>query len=348
MHDFNKLLHMTNIHTFIQPAQHVVLLTHQSPDGDAMGSSLAMYHYIKSLGKEAHVIVPNAFPEFLAWMPGADSVLLYDSQKAQADTYLEAADLVICTDFNAPSRIGALGDKMLTLACPKLMIDHHLHPSDFADFIVSEPEASSTCELVYEVLSTLNSQLSTPIATCLYTGLMTDTGNFSYNSNRPQIYSIISQLVAAGANKDEIYNAVFNQYSVDRMKMVGYCLYQKMRVFPEHHTALIYLSRKELYRFNFQKGDAEGIVNMPLQSKDIHYSVFMREDKATPDEMEKNGGISTKIKLSFRSQGDRPVNVFASEVFNGGGHANASGGEFYGPLQDAVQLFLDNYERYFS
>ena len=348
MHDFNKLLHMTNIHTFIEPAQHVVLLTHQSPDGDAMGSSLAMYHYIKSLGKEAHVIVPNAFPEFLAWMPGADSVLPYDSQKAQADSYLEKADLVICTDFNAPSRIGVLGDKMLTLACPKLMIDHHLHPSDFADFIVSEPEASSTCELVYEVLSTLNSQLSTPIATCLYTGLMTDTGNFSYNSNRPQIYSIISQLVAAGANKDEIYNAVFNQYSVDRMKMVGYCLYQKMRVFPEHHTALIYLSRKELYRFNFQKGDAEGIVNMPLQSKDIHYSVFMREDKATPDEMEKNGGISTKIKLSFRSQGDRPVNVFASEVFNGGGHANASGGEFYGPLQDAVQLFLDNYERYFS
>ena len=348
MHDFNKLPHMTNIHTFIQPAQRVVLLTHQSPDGDAMGSSLAIYHYIKSLGKEAHVIVPNAFPEFLAWMPGADSVLLYDSQKAQADSYLEKADLVICTDFNAPSRIGALGDKMLTLACPKLMIDHHLHPSDFADFIVSEPEASSTCELVYEVLSTLNSQLSTPIATCLYTGLMTDTGNFSYNSNRPQIYSIISQLVAAGANKDEIYNAVFNQYSVDRMKMVGYCLYQKMRVFPEHHTALIYLSRKELYRFNFQKGDAEGIVNMPLQSKDIHYSVFMREDKATPDEMEKNGGISTKIKLSFRSQGDRPVNVFASEVFNGGGHANASGGEFYGPLQDAVQLFLDNYERYFS
>ena len=348
MHDFNKLLHMTNIHTFIQPAQHVVLLTHQSPDGDAMGSSLAMYHYIKSLGKEAHVIVPNAFPEFLAWMPGADSVLLYDSQKAQADSYLEKADLVICTDFNAPSRIGALGNKMLTLACPKLMIDHHLHPSDLADFIVSDPEASSTCELVYEVLSTLNSQLSTPIATCLYTGLMTDTGNFSYNSNRPQIYSIISQLVAAGANKDEIYNAVFNQYSVDRMKMVGYCLYQKMRVFPEHHTALIYLSRKELYRFNFQKGDAEGIVNMPLQSKDIHYSVFMREDKATPDEMEKNGGISTKIKLSFRSQGDRPVNVFASEVFNGGGHANASGGEFYGPLQDAVQLFLENYERYFS
>ena len=337
-----------DIQSLIQSAQHVALLTHQSPDGDAMGSSLAMYHYIRSLGKDAQVIVPNAFPDFLAWLPGAEIVWLYDSQSTFADSYLEKADLVICTDFNAPSRIGALGDKMLTLACPKLMIDHHLHPSDFADFIVSEPEASSTCELVYEVLSTLGAQLSTQIATCLYTGLMTDTGNFSYNSNRPQIYNIISQLVAAGANKDEIYNAVFNQYSVDRMKMVGYCLYQKMRIFPEHHTALIYLNRKELYRFHFQKGDAEGIVNMPLQSKDIHYSVFMREDKATPDEMEKNGGISTKIKLSFRSQGNRPVNVFASEVFNGGGHANASGGEFYGPLKDAVQLFLDNYERYFS
>ena len=339
---------MMNLHSVISSAQHVVLLTHQSPDGDAMGSSLAMYHYIKSLGKDAQVIVPNAFPDFLAWMPGADTVLIYDAQMAEANSSLEEADLVICTDFNAPSRIGALGDKMLTLACPKLMIDHHLHPTDFADFIVSEPEASSTCELVYEVLTTLQAKLSTDIATCLYTGLMTDTGNFSYNSNRPQIYSIISHLVAAGANKDEIYNAVFNQYSVERMKMVGYCLYQKMRVFPEHHTALIYLSRKELYRFNFQKGDAEGIVNMPLQSKDIHYSVFMREDKATPDEMEKNGGISTKIKLSFRSQGDRPVNIFASEVFNGGGHANAAGGEFYGPLQDAVQLFLDHYERYFS
>ena len=352
---------MMNILSFIQPAQHVALLTHQSPDGDAMGSSLALYHYIKSLGKEARVIVPNAFPDFLAWMPGADTVLLYDNQKEQADIYLDAADLVICTDFNAPNRIGALGDKMLTLTCPKVMIDHHLHPSDFADFIVSVPEASSTCELVYDLLSyseadrsseceirTFNFQLSTPIAQCLYTGLMTDTGNFSYNSNRPQIYPMIASLIEAGVDKDTIYNAVFNQYSVDRIKLVGYCLYQKMRVFPEHHAALIYLNRKELYRFNFQKGDAEGIVNMPLQSKDIHYSVFMREDKATPDEMERNGGIKTKIKLSFRSQGDRPVNVFASEVFNGGGHANAAGGEYYGPLAEAVQLFLDNYAKYFK
>ena len=345
---FQSTTTMTAVLSYIQQAQKVAILTHQSPDGDAMGSSLAMYHYLLSLGKEALVIVPNAFPDFLAWMPGAETVLLYDTHTELANAYLDSASLVICTDFNSPNRIGSLGDKMLTLGCPKIMIDHHLHPDNFADAMFSDPEASSTCELVYSLLSTLNSQLSSDTATCLYTGLMTDTGNFSYNSNRPQIYTIISALVAAGANKDAIYNAVFNQYSIDRIKLVGYCLYQKMRVFPEHHTALIHLNRKELYRFNFQKGDAEGIVNMPLQSKDIHYSVFMREDKATPDEMEKNGGIKTKIKLSFRSQGDRPVNIFASEVFNGGGHANASGGEYYGSIEEAVQLFLDNYQRYFS
>jgi phosphoesterase RecJ-like protein len=312
-----------------------------------------MYHYIKSHAAEAQVIVPNAFPAFLAWMPGADTVLVYDAQQAQADDYLQSADLIICTDFNDPKRIGALGDKMMQMDCPKLLIDHHLHPTDFADLTLSDPQASSTCELVYEVVSEVMKQEGDEvmsreaIAQCLYTGLMTDTGNFSYNSNRPQIYTMISALIAAGANKDEIYNAVFNQYSVDRMRLVGYCLNNKMRVFPEHHTALIALSRKELYRFNFQTGDAEGIVNMPLQSKDVHYSVFMREDKATPDEMAKNGGIKTKVKISLRSQGDRPVNVFAREVFNGGGHANASGGEFYGSVQDAVQLFLDNYTKYF-
>ncbi len=344
----HKAKSMKQIHEYIQNANKIAIFTHQSPDGDAMGSSLAIYHFVTSFGKNAQVIVPNAFPDFLAWLPGAKDVLLYDSQKEKADGYLTTADLVISTDFNDPKRIGALGDKMLTMACPKIMIDHHLHPADFADFIVSVPEASSTCELVYEVIGDKLQLNAKEIATCLYTGLMTDTGNFSYNSNRPQIYEIVAKLIATGINKDEIYNAVFNQYSVDRVKLVGYCLYQKMRVFPDNHAALIYLNRKELYRFNFQAGDAEGIVNMPMQSKDIHYSVFMREDKATPDEIAKNGGIKTKIKLSFRSQGDRPVNVFASEVFNGGGHANAAGGEYYGPLQDAVQLFLDNYQKYFT
>lgn len=341
---------MTSILSYIHAASNIAIFTHQSPDGDAMGSSLAMYHLALSLNKQAKVIVPNAFPDFLAWMPGADSIIKFDTQTTQAKDFINSADLIICTDFNDPKRVGPIGELMLSSSCPKLMIDHHLHPSNFADAMISVPEASSTCELVYDFIATsAPDSLSTAnihIATCLYTGLMTDTGNFSYNSNRPNIYKMISHLVSLGIDKDEIYNAVFNQYSVDRVKLVGYCLYKKMRIFPEHHTALIYLNRKELYKFNFQAGDAEGIVNMPLQSKDIHYSVFMREDKSTPDEMGKNNGIKTKIKLSFRSQGNRPVNIFASEVFNGGGHANAAGGEYYGPLSEAVQLFIDNYTKY--
>jgi phosphoesterase RecJ-like protein len=264
---------------------------------------------------------------------------------------MEQAELVICTDFNDPKRIGSLGDKLLTLSCKKMMIDHHLHPASFPDLTISYPATPSTCELVFRLINSLatdNSQLSTDIATCIYTGMMTDTGNFSFNSNYPEMYKIVGELVAAGVNKDEIYNRVFNAYSADRMRLMGYCLYQKMKIFPEYHTALIYLSRKELYRFNFKSGDAEGIVNLPLQIQDIHYSCFMREDKVNPTEKELANGSKTKIKISLRSQGDRPVNIFAHDIFGGGGHANASGGEYYGPLPEAVQKFIDNYQTYFN
>ena len=286
----------------ISSATRVVILTHLSPDGDAMGSSLAMRHFLEAQGKQVSVVVPNAFP----------------------------------------------------------------------DLTLSYPSSPSTCELVYRLITSLSpisnspqgvqypisdtqypisdtrSPISQDIATCIYTGMMTDTGNFSFNSNYPEMYQIVGELVSFGVNKDEIYNRVFNAYSADRMRLMGYCLYQKMKIFPEHHTALIYLSRKELYRFNFQSGDAEGIVNLPLQIKDIHYSCFMREDKVNPTEVALAGGSKTKIKISLRSQGDRPVNVFAKDIFNGGGHANASGGEYYGPLPEAVQLFIDNYTQYFD
>ena len=355
---------------FINQSNNIVILTHMSPDGDAMGSSLAMRHFLEAQGKHVSVIVPNAFPDFLAWLPKADEDIIYESRRAEADVLLEQADLVICTDFNEPKRIGSLGDKLLTLTCRKMMIDHHLHPSDFPDLTLSYPSSPSTCELVYRLISCLSPISNSPqgvpypisnspqgvqypipniqdIATCIYTGMMTDTGNFSFNSNYPEMYQIVGELVSFGVNKDEIYNRVFNAYSADRMRLMGYCLYQKMRIFPECHTALIYLSRKELYRFNFQSGDAEGIVNLPLQIKDIHYSCFMREDKVNPTEVALAGGSKTKIKISLRSQGNRPVNVFAKDIFGGGGHANASGGEYYGPLPEAVQRFLDNYQTYF-
>lgn len=350
----NKLTQeqVTAAQQLFQNASNIVILTHMSPDGDAMGSSLGMMHYLHGQGKQAVVIVPNNFPSFLMWMPGAREVMVYEGHEQEANTLLESADLVVCTDFNEPKRIGALSDKLTALTCPKLLIDHHLHPADFADVIISYFDSPSACELVYRLICQLSSPDSQPLsldtATCLYTGMMTDTGNFSFNSNFPEMYEIVGQLVAQGVDKDAVYNAVYNAYSAERMRLMGYCLYQKMRIFPEYHTALIYLSRKELYKFNFQSGDAEGIVNLPLQIKDVYYSCFMREDKVNPSEVELANGSKNKVKISLRSQGDRPVNVFAHEIFNGGGHANASGGEYYGGITDAVQKFLDNYRKYFK
>lgn len=332
----------------IENAQEIVILTHMSPDGDAMGSSLGMMHYLRGLGKKATVVVPNSFPSFLAWMPGAQEVIVYEAHTKEANEVLEKAELAVCTDFNEPKRIGVVGDKLMTLTCPKLLIDHHLHPADFADVTISYFDSPSASELVYRMIRQLNGQITKDVATCLYTGMMTDTGNFSFNSNHPEMYEIVGELVSLGVDKDAVYNAVFNSYSADRMRLMGYCLYQKMRIFPEYHTALIYLSRKELYKFNFQSGDAEGIVNLPLQIKDVYYSCFMREDKVNPSEVSLAHGSKTKIKISLRSQGDRPVNVFAHEIFGGGGHANASGGEYYGGIAEAVQRFLDNYPKYFK
>ncbi len=347
--------------SLLAKSQHVAILTHISPDGDAMGSSLGLRHWLQSLSSQptVHNIVPTLYPDFLSWMPAADTICVYEKDLEQACRFLQEADLIICTDFNEPYRIGALGERLVqTLSdrhTPCILIDHHLHPAAFADVVFSYPEMPSASELVFRLVRQWQSLADFPVlqqpltldaATCLYTGMMTDTGNFSFNSNYPEMYEIVGQLVQMGVDKDAVYNKVFNAYSADRMRLVGYCLYQKMKIFPEYHTALISLSRRELYRFNFRSGDAEGIVNMPLQIKDIYYSCFMREDKVMPAEQVFANGSKTKVKISMRSQGDRPVNVFCHDVFHGGGHKNASGGEFYGSIGDAVQLFEQNYTNY--
>lgn len=338
---------VSKAHKVLAEAQHVVIFTHMGPDGDAIGSSLALRHYLesRSTATQATVIVPNDFPDFLAWMPGADQILVYEGHAEQCDRCLDEADVVVCLDFNDPRRIGPVGERVQQKPCPKVMIDHHLYPTDFATVLISDPAVSSTCELVYYFLRQWEGESWHPspeIANCLYTGLMTDTGNFSYNSNRPELYEIIAELMRAGIQKDVIYDRVFNQYSADRMRLMGYCLYKKMRLYPEHHMALITLSIDELKQFNYKQGDTEGIVNLPLQMGDIFYSVFMREQEPKP------GTTKNVVKVSFRSQGDRPVNVMAAEVFRGGGHANASGGDFYGSIHTAARLFLREYPKYFK
>jgi len=335
----------------IRQATHIIIFTHMAPDGDAMGSSLALYHRVRQLfsaspdaeAKSVHVIVPNAFPAFFNWMPGADQIRVYETATKECDALIGQADLFLCTDFNDPKRIGPIGDKLMAHQAKKVLMDHHLNPVDFADEIYSFPEASSSCEIVYKVLHSEAAGapwLTREIADCLYTGLMTDTGNFSYNSTNPELYEIIAALLRAGIQKDTIYDAVFNQYSTDRMRLTGYALFRKMRIYPEYHLSLITLSADELDQYHYKQGDCEGLVNMPLQIADIRYSVFMREERPKP------GTPKPRIRISFRSQGDRPVNIWASEVFHGGGHMNASGGELFGSLQNAVKLFEQSFPKY--
>ena len=328
--------------SLLQGKKNIVIFTHVAPDGDAMGSSLGLLHWLNQNMQgieEVHVVVPTPFPPFLAWMPGADKVLVGTLQEAEIQTVSARADLAFCLDFGEPKRVDALSSLLTSLTCPKVMVDHHTSPDEqMADLVISYPAAPATCFLMLELLNKLpfpSAQIPYETAVALYTGLMTDTGNFAYNSNNPELYEMIAQLLRAGINKDEIFDNVFNQYSVDRLRFTGYCLYHKMRIFSKYHTALIALSSEELKRFNFQSGDAEGIVNMPLQIGAIKYSVFIREDV-------------DKIKMSFRSQGNRPVNDFAREIFNGGGHVNAAGGESHLSLAETVKLFEDNYQHFFK
>ena len=337
----------------ISQARKVVIVTHMAPDGDAMGSALAMYNFLSERFPEKCpvVVVPNAFPAFFNWMPGADKILVYETQAKACDAMIAETDLFICTDFNDPKRIGPVGEKMLQKNCPKILFDHHLNPVDFADVTFSFPETCSACEIVYRFIthsqfsilnsqfSSLNSQFDT-VATCIYTGLMTDTGNFSFNSTSADLYDMIADLLRAGVKKDEIYDRVFNQYSTDRVRLTGYALYRKMRIYPEYHLSLITLSADELDRYHYKVGDTEGLVNMPLQIADVWYSVFMREERPKP------GTPRSRIRISFRSQGDRPVNIWAQEVFHGGGHMNASGGELFGSIDQAVRIFEQSFPKY--
>ena len=330
----------------VEKAKKIVILTHMAPDGDAMGSALAMYHYVRDRFSQSsvHVIVPNAFAAFFNWMPGADAIKVYEKEPDACNALIAEADLFICTDFNDPKRISTAGEKMMANPAPKILIDHHLKGTeDYGQWTkdYSDPSASSESEIVYRLLMSEGvNELTKDIATCLYTGLMTDTGNFAYSSSRPEVFEMAAALLRAGIDKEYIFHSVFDQFSIDRMRLTGFALYRKMRIYPEHHLALITLSADELDQFHYQPGDCEGLVNMPLQIGEVFYSVLMREERPKP------GTPKPRIRISFRSQGDRPVNIWANEVFHGGGHMNASGGELFGQLAQAVRLFEQTYKKY--
>lgn len=312
----------------IERSHNVVITCHLSPDGDAMGSSLGLCMALRNIGKKVKVIVPDTPPKYLMFLSGADQVVVYSRSQSYVERLFAAADLVFCLDYNEPKRIDLVADSMLASPGVKVMIDHHLHPADFPDIVISHPEESSTSVLVYRTLMDLGlgDAITDEVAECLYTGMMTDTGNFSYNSNSPELYEVVADLVRRGIDKDMIYRKVYFSNSFNRLRLNGYAMLEKFEVFPEHKAALITLTRDEMNRFQYQKGDTEDLVNKPLTIPEITYSVFLREEAGY-------------VKVSTRSKGDFPVNIMCKEHFNGGGHLNAAGGEFYGTMEDAIKEF---------
>ncbi len=293
-----------------------VIIAHTNPDGDAIGSSLALYHYLKYLRKNVCVIMPNQFPDFLRWLPGADNIMNYDYYTDVANIKIADADVICCLDFNKLNRVDEMAEKIRESKAKKVLIDHHLDPEQFADIIISHPEQSSTCELLYRFLCDLGYyyKMNTIVATCIYTGMMTDTGGFTYNSNNPELFFIVSMLLQKHVDKDLVYRKVNYNFSASRLFLQGQVL-SDMEVLPDYHTAILTLTREQQQKYHYSKGDSEGFVNIPLQIKDVIFTCFLRED--TEKDI---------VKISLRSIGEFPCNVVAEE-FNGGGHKNASGGE---------------------
>ena len=320
---------------YVTRLNNIVITCHLSPDGDAMGASLGLMHALEALGKTVHVVTPDLPPRTLAFLPGAKDVHVLTKHEETVNSLLERANLIFCLDYNSLKRIDNLGPAVQRAKAKKIMIDHHLDPERFCDLTISYSRMSSTCELVFRALMGIGlmKQINRKVAECLYCGMMTDTGNFSYNSSTADIYLIVAELVARGINKDRIYNLAMNTSSADRLRLLGYALAEKMQVFPESHAALITLSKEELDRYNYKKGDTESLVNMPLQIPEVQWSVFLRDDEEY-------------IKVSARSQGDFAVNTICEQHFNGGGHKNASGGEFYGTLDEAVAVFMSLLPQY--
>lgn len=330
---------VSRFHTLVQEAKRVVITCHVSPDGDAVGSSLGLRSVLMKLGKYARVVTPDMPPRSLSFLPGAQTIIYASSAPEHAAEHFNTADLIVCLDFNDPMRVDKLEPMLLGATAPKVLIDHHLNPVDFADVTISCPSSSSTCLLLHRVLEQAGwgSSLTADGATCLLAGMMTDTGGFTYNANSPELYRAVADLVERGADHDTLYKRIFDTAGESRLRICGYGLYRKMLVVKEFQLALITLTADELAEFGYQRGDTESLVNKPLAMEDVAWSVFLRQDE------------DNFVKVSMRSKGDFPVNEVCTALYNGGGHKNAAGGEFYGPLDECVNVLmraLPSFEKY--
>ncbi len=315
----------------IQESESIICVCHVNPDGDALGSCLGWAEYLRTAhGKETQIIIPDQYPDYLQWLPNSDKIIRYDKHKEGCDWTLLHADLIFCMDFNTASRVDQMQESLCKSPAKRVMIDHHLNPDAGYVLTVSQPEASSTCELVFRLVWQLGAfeQLDKHFAVPVYCGMMTDTGGFTYNSCDPDIYFIISQLLTKRINKDKIYRNVYHNFSENRLRLTGYVLYEKLVVDAARHASYFTLTREDLKRFHFIKGDAEGLVNMPLQIKGHKLSISLREDTERDN----------LIWVSLRSVDQFPCNQVAARFFNGGGHLNAAGGRLNCSIDEAVKV----------
>ena len=313
----------------------VFITTHHKPDGDAMGSTLGLLHILNKLGINAHVITPTDYSESLAWLPGDETVTNFEESPEQVKNLLNESDIVFCLDFNVLTRINELGDLIKEANKPIVLVDHHQNPEEFYTYAFWNNEASSTCELIFEWardnfgLEAIDKKA----VTCLYTGLMTDTGNFQYINTRSNTHIVAAQMMQIGVDHVDIHERIYHVFSESRSRLFGYCLYKKLEILEDCKTALIYLDPHELEEFNVVTGDTEGLVNFGLGIKGIVLSVLIIDR-------------TEKVKMSFRSKGNFRVNEFAGKFFNGGGHFNAAGGASDEPLEVVVAKFKKEIQAY--
>ena len=322
------------IRNILKEKKKISIIPHENPDGDAIGSALGLGQLLANRGHEVQVMPVNDYPDFLKWFSAEVPVVIYEKDKKAVKEFLFSSDVLICVDFNEEKRAGHLESMIKSFDKKKILIDHHPYPSAFCDFTVSETQYSSTAELVYDLVTALGfaDSLNVVSAEAIYTGIMTDTGGFSHNTSQ-NTFRVVSELMKHEINTDRIQSEVFHNFSAHRMKLLGYCLNEKMQVFPEYRAAVIGITKEELDRFRFVPGDTEGFVNYPLSINNIVFSALFIEKE-------------NYVKASFRSKGDFPANAFSSEHFNGGGHLNAAGGESELNFSETLEKFTQLLPQY--
>ena len=306
----------------------VLITTHYNPDGDAIGSSLALYHFLSTQGIQATVLIPNELPSFLQWLPGIEQAVIYSANPDHGNAIIASADLIFCMDYNLLNRVKLFTDQLRASDATRIIIDHHIQPENAFDLVFSVTAVSSTAELLYQIIEEAGfaDSITKEMSECLFVGIMTDTGSFSYACNRPETFQITANLIKAGLNVERIHRKVYDTYSESRMRLLGYCLGSNMKVLPEFATAYIWLTKEDLAKYDYQQGDTEGVVNYALSIQNVAVAALFSER-------------GDRIRVSLRSKGEFSVNEFARKHFNGGGHRNAAGGDILMSMLETLAWF---------